>query len=135
MTRGCFVKPFLPVLVLALGFCFGTVRADSLERGGRWPSPTLMKRHGAQEDPFVYLQKIGVRKRPAKLVYAGSMLHYWDTAENVDKIQKKIEDRLRSLSKSLADSDFSGFKKELEAGSPSTGLYYGPGRRGRNGRS
>ncbi|MST97937.1 hypothetical protein FYJ85_12900 [Victivallaceae bacterium BBE-744-WT-12] len=127
------MKRVFLLLLLALGF--SAAGAEPLERNGRWPSPTLMKRHGAQEDPFVYLQKIGVRKRPAKLVYAGSMLHYWDTAENVDKIQKKIEDRLRSLSKSLADSDFSGFKKELEAGSPSTGLYYGPGRRGRNGRS
>ena len=137
MTRGCFVKPFLPVLVLALGFCFGTVRADSLERGGRWLSRKLMERHGALEEPFVYLQKIGVKTRPKMLSYGVSneMLLFWDSGENVGKIQRLIDDRLTALSQALADNDFAGFKKELEAGSPSAGLYLGPGVRGRSGRN
>ena len=114
MTRGCFVKPFLPVLVLALGFCFGTVRADSLERGGRWLSRKLMERHGALEEPFVYLQKIGVKTRPKMLSYGVSneMLLFWDSGENVGKIQRLIDDRLTALSQALADNDFADLSGE-----------------------
>lgn len=96
-----------------------------------------MERHGALEEPFVYLQKIGVKTRPKMLSYGVSneMLLFWDSGENVGKIQRLIDDRLTALSQALADNDFAGFKKELEAGSPSAGLYLGPGVRGRSGRN
>lgn len=137
MTRGCFVKPFLPVLVLALGFCFGTVRAGFARKGRALAEPETDGAARRLGGAFVYLQKIGVKTRPKMLSYGVSneMLLFWDSGENVGKIQRLIDDRLTALSQALADNDFAGFKKELEAGSPSAGLYLGPGVRGRSGRN